>query len=194
MISIKITTVVVSVGMFILSACNDPTVATKENLHKTLAEFLDTRCFLVGPQVSAYPVHLSDTDEFAPYDALVKVNLLKRGEDGLYDLTDKGRSLVRLPNGENDKLMGFCAYHIDVGEIQTITEARTEGNYSIHDVTFNYKRRDEPWASDSAIQAAFKRQFIPVEEEVWTLPMMLTNGEWGFMDHLSEKKGNTTTH
>jgi len=194
MMSMRGTTVFVCLGMLILSACNDPKPAIKENFHKTLVDLLDTRCFLVGPQVSTYPVQLSDTDAFAPYDALVKVNLLKRNEDGLYDLTDKGRSLVRLPHGENDKLMGFCAYHIDVGEIKTITEARTEGDYTIRDITFNYKRRDEPWASDAVVQATFKKQFIPVEEEVWTLPMMLTKGEWDFMDHPSENRNNATAH
>lgn len=130
------------------------TEASAENFQRAInAYFYDHRDECLFPAPVRFPdlVKVGQKAEMKDMDALSKAGLLKRTEDGAfqlvrYDITPLGtRASGR-----------FCFGHRDVTSVESFTPLRIEDKRKATDVTYRYRIVDAPvWAQDTALQKQF---------------------------------------
>jgi len=74
--------------------------------------------------------------------------MLTRLSDNIYDLTPMGKRWFR-QHKPGSRLAGFCAYHLEVGEINTFSEPEEQHGHIIRNVTFTYRKKYEDWAKQA---------------------------------------------
>jgi hypothetical protein len=130
------------------------TEASAENFQRAInAYFYDHRDECLFPTPVRFPdlVKVAQKAEMKDMDALSKAGLLKRTEDGAfqlvrYDMTPLGaRASGR-----------FCFGHRDVTVVENFTPLRIEDKRKATDVTYRYRIVDAPvWAQDAGLQKEF---------------------------------------
>jgi len=130
------------------------TEASNENFKRAInAYFYDHRdeCLFKMPVRFPNEVKVGEKQEMKDMDALSKAGLLKRTEDGAfqlvrYDVTPLGaRASGR-----------FCFGHRDVTAVDSFTPLRVEDRRKASDVTYHYRMVDAPvWAQDETLRKQF---------------------------------------
>lgn len=141
--------------MVATSGCHrKSTEASAENFQRAInAYFYDHRdeCLYKTPVKFPDLVKVAEKADMKDMDALSKAGLLKRTEDGAfqlvrYDMTPLG-----------DRAGGrFCFGHRDVTRVESFTPLRIEDKRKATDVTYRYRIVDAPvWAQDATLQKQF---------------------------------------
>jgi len=130
------------------------TEASNENFKRAInAYFYNGRDECLFPVAQKFPneVKVAEKSEMKDMDALSKAGLLRRTEDGAfqlvrYDLTPLGtRAKGR-----------FCFGHRDITSVDSFTPLRTEDKRKASDVTYHYRIVDAPvWAQDENLKKQF---------------------------------------
>lgn len=198
------------VSAALMSACGSPKDANKANFAKAINAELASSCFSIGGEGFAEPypkvidlnvprepkyadeVAKKNAEETAPYEALVKVGLLKVEETQdktmtmfakeelipakKYSLTEAGTAALRRPR--HDEL---CAGHYRVDEVVSFTEpAANMMGQVVSGITYTYSPADvAPWAKDPAVQAAYPDLVESLKpHQQATKAAMLQNDGW----------------
>lgn len=141
--------------MVTVSGCHRKrTEASAENFQRAInAYFYDHRdeCLFVTPVKFPDSVKVGQKAEMKDMDALSKAGLLKRTEDGAFQLVRYDVTPLGARAGGR-----FCFGHRDVTRVESFTPLRVEDNRKATDVTYRYRIVDAPvWAQDANLQKQF---------------------------------------
>ena len=130
------------------------TQASNENFKRAInAYFYNGRDECLFPVAQKFPneVKVGEKAEMKDMDALAKAGLLRRTEDGAFQLVRYDVT----PEGTRAKAR-FCFGHRDVTEVDSFTPLRVEDNRKASDVTYHYRIVDAPvWAQDDGLKKQF---------------------------------------
>jgi len=162
--------------------------ATSENFLEAAQTIFKNNCGLLHPeplgQVKDYPAIVQPSDDnLQRYNILVAAGMLTRPSDNIYDLTPTGKRWFR-QHKPGSRLAGFCAYHLEVREINAFSEPEEQHSHIIRNVTFTYRKKYEDWAKQALIQNAFHEHFDAGEYKTITMPMVLLRNGWDFEDRV----------
>ena len=141
--------------MVAASGCHrKSTEASAENFQRAInAYFYDHRdeCLYKTPVKFPDLVKVAEKADMKDMDTLSKAGLLKRTEDGAFQLV----RYEMTPLG--DRAGGrFCFGHRDVTRVESFTPLRIEDKRKATDVTYRYRIVDAPvWAQDTSLQKQF---------------------------------------
>jgi len=130
------------------------TQASNENFKRAInAYFYNGRDECLFPVAQKFPneVKVGEKAEMKDMDALAKAGLLRRTEDGAFQLVRYDVT----PEGTRAKAR-FCFGHRDVTAVDSFTPLRVEANRKASDVTYHYRIVDAPvWAQDDGLKKQF---------------------------------------
>ena len=166
----------------------DPKAATEHNFGEAIAQYLKYRSqtpygngrfmyysYCLGN--TRYPVSRSDGTRSGETEVLglVKLKRVNREWDGVYDLTDKGRSTFTPGKG-------FCYGEPKLLRVSNFTAPSTFGAYTMSNVMYEYQIINIPdWARqpDAAkhwqISKALSSEITPLKDDA---TLILTNKGW----------------
>lgn len=141
--------------MVAISGCHRKrTEASAENFQRAInAYFYDHRdeCLYKTPVKFPDLVKVAEKAEMKDMDALSKAGLLKRTEDGAFQLVRYDVTPLGTRAGGR-----FCFGHRDVTRVESFTPLRIEDKRKATDVTYRYRIVDAPvWAQDAELQKHF---------------------------------------
>jgi hypothetical protein len=130
------------------------TEASNENFKRAInAYFYEHRdeCLFTTPVRFPDEVKVGEKQEMKNMDALSKVGLLKRTEDGAFQLVRYDLTPLGARAGGR-----FCFGHRDVTAVDSFTPLRVEDKRKATDVTYHYRIVDAPvWAQDANLRKQF---------------------------------------
>jgi hypothetical protein len=130
------------------------TEASNENFKRAInAYFYNHRdeCLFTTARKFPDEVKVHEKDEMKTMDALSKAGLLKRTEDGAFQLVRY--ELTPLGTRGSGR---FCFGHRDVTAVDSFTPLRVEDKRKASDVTYHYRIVDAPvWAQDENLKKQF---------------------------------------
>ena len=142
-------------SIMMISGCHKKqTEASAENFQRAInAYFYDHRdeCLYQTPVKFPNEVKVPEKREMKDMDALSKAGLLKRTEDGAFQLVRYDVTPLGTRAGGR-----FCFGHRDVTRVESFTPLRVQDNRKATDVTYRYRIVDAPvWAQDASLQKQF---------------------------------------
>lgn len=142
-------------GMMVGGGCTGKkTQASNENFMRAInAYFYNGRDECLFPVAQKFPneVKVSEKAEMKDMDALAKAGLLRRTEDGAFQLVRYDVT----PEGTRAKAR-FCFGHRDVTEVDSFTPLRVVDKRKASDVMYHYRIVDAPvWAQDEGLKKQF---------------------------------------
>jgi hypothetical protein len=142
------------VGIAVTGCQNRKTEANKDNFKRAInAYFYEHRdeCLFKTPVRFPNEVKVGEKQEMRDMDALSKAGLLKRTEDGAFQLVRYDATPLAQRAGGR-----FCFGHRDVTSVDSFTPLRVENGRKASDVTYRYRLVDAPvWAQDATLQHQF---------------------------------------
>lgn len=141
--------------MAALGGCHKKqTEASNENFKRAInAYFYEHRdeCLFSMPIRFPNEVKVPEKREMKDMDALAKAGLLKRTEDGAFQLVRYDVTPLGARAGGR-----FCFGHRDVTTVDSFTPLRIEGGRKASDVTYHYRIVDAPvWVQDPNVTKQF---------------------------------------
>jgi hypothetical protein len=165
-------------SLSLLAGCDDPKAANAGNFAKALERY-----YAVHPICASLPIELplvgsADLDSMTrrQLDTLVTLHLLSTTMPGTTDLPSvgserPGATYTLTAAGEKtikkgaDKFMGgtdICFAHRRITRVDSFTGPVEQVGMKVSQVTYDYELTEvEPWASDNAVQSAFRRSRQP---------------------------------
>jgi len=142
-------------GTIALGGChNRKADASNQNFQRVLhAYFYDhhDECLYKMPVRFPNEVKVGEKQQMKEMDALAKAGLLKRTEDGAFQLVRYDQTPLGARAGGR-----FCFGHRDITAVESFTPLRIEDKRKATDVTYLYRVADAPvWASDPGLQKQF---------------------------------------
>jgi hypothetical protein len=141
-------------ALFLGGCHKKQTEASNENFKRAInAYFYEHRdeCLFKTPVRFPDEVKVGEKQEMKDMDAFSKAGLLKRTEDGAFQLVRYDMT----PLGERAGGR-FCFGHRDVITVDSFTPLRIEGGRKASDVTYHYRIVDAPvWAKDPILTKQF---------------------------------------
>ena len=126
------------------------TEASNENFKRAInAYFYNHRDECLFKTAVRFPdeVKVAEKQEMKDMDALAKAGLLKRTEDGAFQLVRYDLTPLGARAGGR-----FCFGHRDVTAVDSFTPLRMEGGRKASDVTYHYRIVDAPvWTQDPTL-------------------------------------------
>jgi hypothetical protein len=130
------------------------TEASNENFKRAInAYFYEHRdeCLFTTPVRFPDEVKVGEKQDMKDMDALSKAGLLKRTEDGAFQLVRYDLTPLGARAGGR-----FCFGHRDVTAVDSFTPLRVEDKRKATDVTYHYRIVDAPvWAEDENLRKQF---------------------------------------
>jgi hypothetical protein len=141
--------------MVALCGCHKKqTEASNENFKRAInAYFYNHRdeCLFTTARKFPGEVKVAEKSDMKDMDALAKAGLLKRTEDGAFQLVRYDLTPLGARAGGR-----FCFGHRDVTTVDSFTPLRVEDKRKATDVTYHYRIVDAPvWAQDENLKKKF---------------------------------------
>jgi hypothetical protein len=141
--------------MIVATGCHRKrTEASNENFKRAInAYFYEHRdeCLFKMPVRFPNEVRVGEKQEMKDMDALSKAGLLKRTEDGAFQLVRYDITPLGARAGAR-----FCFGHRDVTAVDSFTPLRVQDGRKASDVTYHYRIVDAPvWAQDETLRTHF---------------------------------------
>jgi hypothetical protein len=141
--------------MVALGGCHKKqTEASNENFKRAInAYFYNHRdeCLFTTARKFPGEVKVAEKSDMKDMDALAKAGLLKRTEDGAFQLVRYDLTPLGARAGGR-----FCFGHRDVTTVDSFTPLRVEDKRKATDVTYHYRIVDAPvWAQDENLKKQF---------------------------------------
>ena len=204
----KKTIISVIVASVVLTACNDPKEANKENFAKAVQELLTVdnesavclsspRSIYVGsnslPNDAVFILKQDDKEQQAQATFFLNEGLVskeskeveERGMLGkrkvnadIYSVTEKGKQFLRRKEGFFSGAK-FCAGKEQLDQIGTFTEPSEYGGMKVSTVNFTVKFTDIPdWVEKAKSIQNFKNDFYNMNKTTRRTDLVLTNEGW----------------
>ena len=181
------TLLLIVVVLVVITGCNDPKAANKENFELVINKYLQgkssQRCsplwqsFPAAPDAGRYPNSAISKSYIAGWNTkaneLISLDLLIASNDtNSYELTEKGRNYFRKKEGPE-----FCFGTPEIVDIIKFTEPSNVVGMTISKVKYTYKVTGIPkWALESSINYGFFEKSTQLKEDKTML--ILTNEGW----------------